>query len=139
VETGRIENEPRVIAPSKRGCRRPGGLLETSTVSWWLGCSVPSERGWKKGGPPTALILVVPIFVSPPLVPAAAAMIVIIVMEGECKERHTIAIAIPWMVIAIVIVVTGAAVAVPALVAAIPSKALAAVPAVNLLNQAVIH
>ena len=66
-------------------------------------------------------------------------MIVIIVIERECKERYAIAIAVPWMAIAIVIVVTGTTVTVPALVAAIPSQALAAVPAVNLLDQAVIH
>jgi hypothetical protein len=75
---------------------------------------------------------------SPP-VPAAAMMIVIIVIERECKERYTIAIAIPGMVIPIVIIITGATVTVPALVAMIPSIALAAVPAVNLLDQAVIH
>jgi len=66
-------------------------------------------------------------------------MIVIIVIERECKERYTIAIAIPRMVIPIVIIITGATVTVPALVAVIPSIALAAVPAVNLLDQAVIH
>ena len=66
-------------------------------------------------------------------------MIVIIVIERECKERYTIAIAIPRMVIPIVIIITSATVTVPALVAVIPSIALAAVPAVNFLDQAVIH
>lgn len=75
---------------------------------------------------------------SPP-VKAAAMMIVIIVIERECKERYTIAVAIPRLVIPIVIVITGPAMTVPALVAAIPTKALATVPAVNLLDQAVIH
>ena len=66
-------------------------------------------------------------------------MIVIIVIERECKERYTIAIAIPRMVVAIVVIITRTTVTMPTLVAAIPSEALSTVPAVNLLDQAVIH
>src|SRR5688572_21849848 len=73
-------------------------------------------------------------------------MIVVVVMEAETKERYYpeaiagVAVAIAGMAVTRVIaIVAGPTVTVPALVTAEPAKAFAAMPAVNLLNQAVIH